>query len=119
MDRKSLVVLASVLFAQPDGATAGMSGAELHRDCAQGKGSWEQLACISYLTGLMSGLALGQVAAGDGVRYCFPKEGVPGARVREVVQKYLRNHSDELHDQASALAAIALLEAFPCPKNSN
>jgi hypothetical protein len=108
-----------MLLVQAGGAAAGMSGAELYRDCTQGKGSWEQLACMSYLSGLISGLAMGQVAASDGVRYCFPKEGVPGAHVREIVQKYLRNHPDELRDQASALAAIALLEAFPCPKNSN
>jgi hypothetical protein len=44
---------------------------------------------------------------------------VTGLQVRKIVQEYLRNHPEEQREPASSIAAIALLDAFTCPKNSN
>ena len=76
--------------------------------------------CWGFLAGLQNGIMIGHIVAGgtDAERlFCVP----PGVTLEQHVRVallWLRNHPERLHEDASALIAIAFIDAFPCPKPS-
>ena len=76
---------------------------------------------IGFCFGLMEGItysnALYKIRAPGKEFLCLPKGGVTNgqaARVGLVVLRYLRDHPEQLHEKASFLAVLALVDAFPC-----
>lgn len=47
--------------------------------------------------------------------YCLPT-GTTNVQMANIIVKFIKNHPEELNDDASLAAAKALREAFPCPK---
>lgn len=75
---------------------------------------------LSYVRGFMDGVAMGTVFSEKFAgKYCPPKGGTDAIQARLVVEKFLKEHPEKLHMEAGILAGIALMGAFPCPKNSN
>ncbi len=76
--------------------------------------------CTGYILGFGAGLRLAnaltevQGAAIKKVLYCVPDEVTVGQQIR-VVLKYIRERPEKAHFPTSALAAVALKQAFPCP----
>jgi len=47
--------------------------------------------------------------------FCLP-EGTTSRQLVDIATNYLRDHPEQRHDVASANVALALANAFPCPK---
>jgi hypothetical protein len=106
-----IVVLAAV-WAAP---ATSLTGVELFDVCFR-KGADDQLACTSYVRGFADGIAFASVMAGGANNYC-PPPSIQVKQIRVVVDKYLRDHRDQLTKEAGALVGIALYQAFPCKRS--
>lgn len=60
-----------------------------------------------------SGYAIG-LTVGDNDRTICPPEGITQKQNMLVIEKYLKEHPEELHEPAQLLIDIALMDAFPC-----
>jgi hypothetical protein len=77
--------------------------------------SAKSIACDGYIHGILDGLVLGSFGT-----YCAPSGGVSVTQGRLIVEKFMRNHPETLHEQAGNVAALAMMTVFPCKgKNSN
>jgi hypothetical protein len=79
---------------------------------------WEQLTkateCTAYLDGLVEmNEAYRKVFESSPAIFCAP-EGITGNQAARVVDKYLRDHPERLHESALALSIYSFQEAFPC-----
>ena len=63
------------------------------------------------------GFCVGLVAGvGYASPHVCPDENVTSGQEKRVVLKYLQDHPEELHLEATVLVEKALAKAFPCPK---
>lgn len=114
-------------------AQARLSGTEMLQDCEQAERGAQYLArpsgsapskadvqqaerCLYFLIGLQNGIIIGEVAASAKGFFC-PSPEVTYDQYLRVALLWLRNHPERLHEEASALIAIAFRDAFPCPKS--
>ena len=81
-------------------------------------GSAKNSVCLGFLRGLIAGLKGGSVSETKAGGYCPPDQGYSPDQARLIIQKFLRENPQALHQQADVLAAAALLRAFPCPPRS-
>lgn len=111
------IVFFAAVLASPTWA-ATLTGNKLEQFCSSPTGSPGQLACVMYIQGFVGG-----IEAGDGTKvkdkraWCFP-DGSTVGQSKLVVQKYMRDNPQDLHNEAAVVVGIALVQAFPC-KNSN
>jgi hypothetical protein len=85
------------------------SGVMLYRYCDHHEHGVEQITCAAFIHGLLDGLALG--SSGN---YCFPSGGVSVTQGRLIIEKFMRDRPETLHEQAGFVASRALMSAFPC-----
>ena len=85
------------------------SGARLQGYCSHPDDALQNLACASYIQGLLDGFEFGSLDI-----YCGPADGIPIAEGRPIIQKYMRDHPEILQKQAGEAAGKAIMEAFPC-----
>lgn len=105
----SLLLLQSPAFAQ--------TGAELQRHCSAPRGSSERIACTAFISGLSAGIYLGESLGASGRRFCFPDDSSPQVdQAVGIVQKYLHEHPEQLHEQAGFVGTLALHSVFSCKK---
>jgi hypothetical protein len=70
------------------------------------------VACHAWLSGFADGIQTTEILAGKNV-VCVPQD-LNNEQAMRVVIKYMKDHPDQLHLPALALALRALKEAFPC-----
>ena len=66
-----------------------------------------------YLMGVSDGLYHATTALYDEVILCIPDD-VTNTQMALVVEKYLKDNPEELHENITTLAFYAMLEAYPC-----
>jgi len=92
-----------------------LTGVDLYQACKSASHSSMDLVCIAYVHGFLDGFQLGRfVGTGPQSKYCPPKDGVSVDQGRLIIEKYLREHPQDLHTQAGLMAASAMMDAFPC-----
>jgi hypothetical protein len=89
--------LAALSVASP---ASSLTAAELYRICTQPRNSNPDIGCNYYILGLTDGNFLGDSMASSGNRFCAPKNGVDHAQARLVIEKFFRDHPEELHEEA-------------------
>jgi hypothetical protein len=105
-----------ILLFVPCPATA-LTGSQLNENCQSKNKTAFEVACVAYILGLTEGLFLGQTLTANGREaYCPPTGGLESRQARLIIEKFLRDHPERLHEHASFLAAESLLAAFPCKK---
>ena len=110
---RAVLPLAAVLFlvaCGPDGngaGTADFSGSDLLKRCDSTVAT-ERLECDAYVSGMVDGLGLGR-------QVCIPG-GSTLREDRDVVRRYLKDHSERLHEGRATLVYDSLRSAFPCQK---
>jgi hypothetical protein len=110
-----LIVGIAILLASP--SAFGFSGTDLYKHCQKRNGGPEEIACAAFVHGFLDGMFLGYSLGRDkdaGFGYCPPEKGVSVDQGRLVVEKYLREHPEKLHEQAGLLVGWALVGAFRC-----
>jgi Rap1a immunity proteins len=97
-----------------------LTGTQLYQECLDKSKGFQDLACLSYVRGFVDGMFMGgAVAAQFAGQYCPPKDGIDAIQARLIIEKYLRDHPENLHIEVGLLAGTALMAAFPCPPKSN
>jgi Ssp1 endopeptidase immunity protein Rap1a len=92
-----------------------LSGTELYRSCSDKKNGLGDFMCVAFVHGFLDGLAFGQgIGKASPPFYCPPEEGISVDQGRLIIEKYLRDHPEQLHLQAGENSASALVEAFRC-----
>ena len=46
---------------------------------------------------------------------CLPSTGIQTGQAVRIIVKYMQEHPEDLHQDAVAIAVVALGQAFPCP----
>jgi hypothetical protein len=106
--------VAGVFMAAWAAPAASFTGTELFDLCFR-KGTDGQLACTSYVRGFADGVVFEGLMTGGDAKYCPPRS-LPVKDIRLIVEKYLKDHPDQLSKEAGALVGLALHQAFPCKR---
>lgn len=71
---------------------------------------------IAHCLGVVSGVGttLFVLAHGNLIKSCMPKDGMPNSQLVRIVNQYLRQHPEELHQEDVPLIMMALSKAYPC-----
>ena len=104
-----LLLLSSSAHAQRVSTTTGN---DLLESC-ESTGHFEQAFCLGYITGVTDLDGADGSVFPERRRSCVA-ENVSNGQVRDVVVKYLKDHPEERHIQASILIVKAMAQAFPC-----
>lgn len=105
-----MLVLATI-GAQRAHADDIATAADLQRQCAN---SGKEQECGAYALGFAEGMTAANKGA---VTLCVPK-GVNGRELRLVMDKYLKDHPERLHEKVSVVLGAAFAAAYPCQKPS-
>lgn len=69
--------------------------------------------CMSFVTGVTSGLHVAKLLVESGRSYC-PPETLSPAQAITIIRQYFFRYPELLHEDAGLLAADALITEFPC-----
>ncbi|WLA47619.1 Rap1a/Tai family immunity protein [Bradyrhizobium elkanii] len=94
-------------------SASALTGLELKKACDQKSGVGNTV-CLVYSRGFIDGFVTGRIVGKNDVTVCLPKEGVAAEQARLIVEKYLRDNPEQLHQEAGLLAASAIVGSFPC-----
>jgi len=118
-------VTAAVALATPHSATAA-NGVYLLEACealvriqdaeaADAPKDDDDLLPAGYCVGFVAGLMGGQRSFNtEQPEFCIPFKSVANSIELGTILKWLREHSDQLHNDETQLALLALSEVFPC-----
>ena len=110
MKNKHIIVLLVFLGISLSGSMAyAYDGNELLKCCdnyAVSKGSFAQGWCAGFINAIF---------LETDVRFCPPK-GVKNIQKVLVVEKYMRDHPEKLHERAESLIRQSFVSAWPCSK---
>jgi hypothetical protein len=119
MNSRYFAITASLAILSATNAEA-LTGSDLYQECLDKSRGIEEIGCLSYVRGFVDGIFSGVAIERLAIGFCPPKEeGLDATQARLIVEKYLREHPEQLHVQAGLLVGSALIAAFPCPKKSN
>jgi len=100
-------LLVGFLSSYPDSARAEiLSGNELKKTCDASDSTFQDGFCFGYVAGVFENVKS---------KICFPI-GVSHSQAVLVVKKYLQDHPERLHQDASGLIVAPLQMAFPCAR---
>src|SRR5262249_18556058 len=99
-------------FAQ-DEFSAFVSGNRLFEVCTP----VQTPVCYAYVDGVVDALqsTFSALRMQQHAPFCLP-EGVTTRQLADIATNHLRDHPEQRHQVASASVALALANAFPCPK---
>jgi len=133
MKRLTIIAVIMVMLSVVPAMAVQRSGNDLLIDCsnlvkaeAAATVSRDHLLGMGYCIGLIDGLvtfnyvyeAVLQAAAVDNmVQMCLP-ERISTRKSAAVIVKYLEEHPGRLHESGQALAAQALVSAYPCSQET-
>jgi hypothetical protein len=117
--KKFVLLITCILVACPAAAQSPFTGMMLHEACTSKIEIGEHI-CLMWITGLVQGMYWSQELADFknlGRATCLPEpQGVTGEQARLIVEKYMQDHPEQLHQSARSIAGTALVRAFPCNK---
>ena len=104
---KTPLILAVLFFPQP--AQAGFSGNQVQQWC---------LSAQEFAGGYAAGMVDSLHQEVNGIRISCPDPTVSVAQMRDVLCRYISEHPETRHYNASALGLEAFSKAFPCRTGS-
>jgi hypothetical protein len=113
----SRAAIAAAIVLMSIQSAGALTGADLWNQCqTRDEGSSLNLACTAYIRGFVDGFVSANTLANIKIRTCIPRAGVSVTQARLIIEKYLRENPQHLHQQAGLLAMSAITGAFPCGK---
>lgn len=129
----TIIVTLFVLLTATSALAVQRSGSDIRVDCSNlinsdsaESLSKEKILGVGYCIGLIDGLVtfnyvyetvLQAEGKGDAVQMCLP-ERVSTRQMAEVIVKFLDDNPSRLQDSGQALAAQALVTAYPCDQEA-
>ena len=129
----TIIVTLFVLLTAASALAVQRSGSDIRVDCSNlinsdsaESLSKEKILGVGYCIGLIDGLVtfnyvyetvLQAEGKGDAVQMCLP-ERVSTRQMAEVIVKFLDDNPSRLQDSGQALAAQALVTAYPCDQEA-
>jgi hypothetical protein len=112
---RPLLLVVPFIVAFPNSMDANvMTGNELQNYCSAPRDTQFDAACTQYVQGFLGGIeASSGGMSKDAKIWCIP-DGATIGQARLVVEKYMREHPEGLHQPASLVTGLALMFAFPC-----
>lgn len=110
----SAAQMAAISAVRAEDVDPASAGNAWHMMCNVGK-SQRPGACETYVIGLVSGLVAQAGLTDTKLPYCAPKSA-NYLQYSDIFYKYLENHPESRHYDASAIAIYAWTQAFPCKK---
>jgi hypothetical protein len=104
-----LISLSITLLVMPAQKASAMSGNELLKAYKMSEGGTES----NFAGGIVLGMIIGVSTITQGKYHCRPTK-VTNGQLSDIVFKYLKDHPEKLHENASLVIAMAYIEAFPC-----
>ena len=117
--RAVVAATAGALALSACGPANALTGTELYRNCTEGKQSIGSAMCLAYVRGFAEGIVFGNELGKLPRAFCPPTAGLHVDQARLIIEKFLRDNPDKLHNEAVFLAGQALMEAFGCIGKSN
>jgi hypothetical protein len=125
-----IVAQVAVLCTCLSGPAHAFTGKFLLSSCDGSAGEWGDGACLGYLSGILQGIQFGGIVtvshfegyesfdsasrrSNTILKICI-REAVQLDQVKLVVEKFLREHPERLHESSKFLVPDALVGAFPC-----
>ena len=123
-----LFVLCGMWLATNPAVAAANDGNALLRQCTEAIKIMEGIAdpdsidfgqaghCMGEVNGFAGASAFYEKRPGAPRAICFPDDGITIGQSVRVVEKYLREHPQELHESSTVLLFGAFLSAYPCSR---
>jgi hypothetical protein len=121
--KRAIIVAIVILFIMAGQAVCDTTGGELLPQCKDvvldktTKDSYKVTAlagfCVGFINGVWSTSEVYRAVFKGPRLFCLPT-GIDDIQLVKVVVKYLGNHSEQLHYEASSQVLAALKDAFPC-----
>ena len=108
----AIVVALSTMLA---GNAYSFTAAELYKYCTAPKYGDRDVGCTLYVRGLIDGLYLGHNLSKDEFPLCA--NSIDAAQARLIVERFMREHPEFLHQEAGVVSGIALQKIFGCKKS--
>jgi hypothetical protein len=89
-----------------------VTGMDLQRWCSAKAGSSDSLICSAYTLGFIHGLSLDTAQKA----FCLPR-GLTAGQARLITEKFMSEHPEDLHKDASVITARALYIAYACKRS--
>jgi hypothetical protein len=110
--RLALVGVALISISHP--AAGQQTSIDLQMKCSSREKNVDALICQIYFNAFTETLLVTRAGEPNGI--CLPP-GASANQNRLVVEKYMSEHPEKLHEYAAILIVDALREAFPCRRN--
>jgi len=91
----------------------GLIGSDILKYCTTDGDGFDRAICFGYVTGVIAATEVWEHWKNLDSGICIPQNSSP-EQLRIAVAKYLKQHPQDLHFEASALVLTALFQAFPC-----
>jgi hypothetical protein len=112
--RRIALVLTLALGGTQAANAQSATGMELHKWCSNPKASdLEELYCAVYLRGFLDGFL--EDTAQNAL--CLPMGVVTLRQFKLIINKFMREHPEELHESAPTIIARALNIAYACKRS--
>jgi len=112
-----VAIVCTALIAAPAYSSDYLKGLDLYQKCTAPKHSVSDGYCNAYIQGFLDGLFINT----DNVdtmltKLCTKGEGITLLGARSIIEKYMKEHKDQLDKFASTVVGFALLQVYKCPK---
>jgi hypothetical protein len=77
-------------------------------------GTFDQLACSAYFSGMVDMNSLFAARFGQGM-FCLPSNGITSEQQIHIFIEWVGEHPEDVDKTARLMVPIALAYAFPCP----
>jgi len=71
--------------------------------------------CLGIVIGVLHTMSYMVNLEGTDPLACFPANGVENIQAIKIVNKYLIDHPESLHEREAFLVMMSFIDAFPCP----
>jgi len=72
--------------------------------------------CVGMVEGVRNTMGYLNNLVPKDYKVCFPKSGIQNNQAVRIVEKYLRDHPEQLNDDQTLLTMLAFKVAYPCKK---
>jgi hypothetical protein len=110
---KRIIFIFMTLFAFNSFAQAANSDGNFWQELCNGKTDFGTTVCRAFTSGFISGMGVQAEYFKSEKLFCFPATA-KNSQAADVFSKYLDRHPESRHLDSTTLAAIAMIEAFPC-----